>query len=161
MQPRAWTTEALTWHVTAFKIRKSGESCMLRQQSRQPSGTHAPVFMGQTHTRAHTCTKGNHCPQIVRHVLGACGGQNLTIERAVAGTSAPLTCPAAPNTEAESPTPQKSWQHFNNSGWSPSCFCTLTSPSQIKNSSILDPSLQLSCKDNGNGLVTLSYNVCS
>lgn len=157
MQPRAWTTEALTWHVTAFKIRKSGESCVFRQQSRQPSGTRAPAFMGQTHTRAHTCTKGNHCPQIVRHALGACGGQNLTIEREVAGTSAPLTCPAAPNTEAEFPAPQKRWQHFNNSGWNPSC--ALTSP-QIKNSSILDPSLQLSCKDNGHRLATFPYNVC-
>lgn len=113
------------------------------------------------HTRAHTCTKGNHCPQIVRHMLGACGGQNLTIERAVADTSAPLTCPAAPNIEAESPAPQESCQHFNNSGWSPSCFCALTSPSQIENSSILDPSLQLSCKDNSHGLVTFPYNVCS
>lgn len=76
---------------------------MLRQQSWQLSGTCALAFMGQTCTRAHTCTEGNCCPQIICHGLEACGDKSLAIERAVAGTSATDLFPAAPDTDAESP----------------------------------------------------------
>lgn len=131
---------ALAQHVTAFK---SGESHALKPQS-QPAAVHVLPFHHE-----------NLCPQSECHGLGSCRGRNLAIERAVASEPSPrlLSC-SPPTVEAESPLGELGTANIRvTRDGGPSSFCSLISPFQIRNPSILDPSVQLSQRDNSHVLV--------
>lgn len=141
---------ALTCHATPLRSENPEKAACSDNEASSPR---RPPRGGHTHA----LTRAPREAAARRRAWGSavCGGRSWSTE----GAGLPWGPWPSPH-HGRRPIPPESCHHRSHQGWEPGGCCGRTSVPQISEPSVSDPSPQLSCKDDGHGLVTLPYDAC-